>query len=95
MRIQELTTKLTEVTEDYEVYSPSEEEYEAKLGNKVHRSKFNSSEIRNIMMSYFNGLSVQDVYDSIREHIDAMPDEWVIEFLTHQGDTKVNKIHFT
>ena len=93
MNISETNKQLSKLLrEEWEVYSPSEETEELeKYGRKVHRSKFNSSEIRNIMMSYFNGLSVQDIYDSIRQHIDAMPDEWVVEFLQNQGDTVVEK----
>ena len=86
--IKELNRKLSSLLEEYEVYSPSEEASEPN----VHRSKFGSKEIRNIMMSYFMGNEVQDVYNNIRDHIDKMSDEWVIEFLKNQGDTQVNKI---
>lgn len=86
--IKELNRELSSLLEEYEVYSPSEESSE----ENVHRSKFDSKGIRNIMMSYFMGNEVQDVYNNIRNHIDKMSDEWVIEFLKNQGDTQVNKI---
>lgn len=124
----------------YHVYSPSEEA--AENLNPSERSKFNSTEIRNIMMSYFmsstnvfdNGFSkfVQDLdgkyqdlfvatyekvltelkptssFDvldrlsnsglkyitgrTIREFIDALPDEQIVAFLEKQGDTTIEEL---
>ena len=73
----------------YAVYSPSEEASEPN----VHRSKFDGEGIRNIMMSYFMHKDIKDVFSAIREYIDKMPDEWVIEFLRHQGDTVVEPVN--
>ena len=83
-------TRVSKLLEEWEVYSPKEEAENPGLSE--HRSKFNSREIRNIMMSYFMYNELQKVYDALREHIDKMPDEWVAEFLRHQEDTVVEKV---
>ena len=72
----------------YAVYSPSEEASEPN----VHRGKYDAEGIRNIMMSYFMHKDIKSVFDTLREYIDKMPDEWVIEFLRHQGDTVVEPV---
>ena len=77
-----------ELLELYAVYSPSEEASEPN----VHRGKYDAEGIRNIMMSYFMHKDIKSVFDTLREYIDKMPDEWVIEFLRHQGDTVVEPV---
>ena len=77
-----------ELLELYAVYSPSEEASEPN----VHRGKYDAEGIRNIMMSYFMHRDIKNVFDALREYIDKMPDEWVIEFLRHQGDTVVEPV---
>ena len=77
-----------ELLELYAVYSPSEEASEPN----VHRGKYDAEGVRNIMMSYFMHKDIKSVFDTLREYIDKMPDEWVIEFLRHQGDTVVEPI---
>lgn len=72
----------------YTVYSPAEEASEPN----VSRSKFDAEGIRNIMMSYFMRKDVKDIYETLRNYIDKMPDEWVCEFLRHQGDTVVEPV---
>ena len=63
----------------YKVYNPDDDS----------RSTFDSTGIRNIMLSYFIGETTQDVYDNIIKYIESMPDKWVIEFLENQEDTVV------
>ena len=77
-----------ELLELYAVYSPSEEASEPN----VHRGEYDAEGIRNIMMSYFMHRDIKNVFDALREYIDKMPDEWVIEFLRHQGDTVVEPV---
>lgn len=77
-----------ELLELYAVYSPSEEASEPN----VHRGEYDAEGIRNIMMSYFMHRDIKSVFDALREYIDKMPDEWVIEFLRHQGDTVVEPV---
>ena len=72
----------------YQVYSPSEEASEPN----VSRSKFDAEGIRNIMMSYFIKKDTKDMYNTLRNYINEMPDEWVCEFLRHQGDTVVESV---
>ena len=83
-------TRVSKLLEEWEVYSPKEEE--ENPGMSEHRPKFDSTDIRNIMMSYFMYNEPQQIYDVLREHIDKMPDEWVVEFLRHQDDTVVERV---
>lgn len=78
---------IKKLLEEWEVYSPTEEEENPGL----NRAKFNSNDIRNIMMSYFIGKDAQDVLDKVRQFIDKMPDEWIVEFLRNQDDTEVKE----
>ena len=83
-------TRVSKLLEEWEVYSPKEEE--ENPGMSEHRPKFNSREIRNIMMSYFMYKDSGPILDVLRDYIDKMPDEWVAEFLRHQEDTVVEKV---
>lgn len=74
----------------YEVYSPSEE---AENYGRVHRGKYDSREIRNILMSYFLiGDITEETLKSLRVLIDKAKDEDILEFLRNQGDTVVEPI---
>lgn len=74
----------------YEVYSPSEE---AENYGRVHRGKYDSREIRNILMSYFLiGDITKETLRNLRVLIDKAKDEDILEFLRNQGDTVAEPI---
>ena len=69
----------------YTVYNPQEEQEEGL--NPENRSKFDSKELRNIMLGTLSTMGKENIVQSLIETMDKMPDSWIIEFLeTINGD---------
>lgn len=69
----------------YTVYNPQEEQEEGL--NPENRSKFDSKELRNIMLGTLSTMGKENIVQALIETMDKMPDSWIIEFLeTINGD---------
>lgn len=69
----------------YTVYNPQEEQEEGL--NPENRSKFDSKELRNIMLGTLSTMGKENIVEALIEALNKMSDSWVIEFLeTINGD---------
>ena len=69
----------------YTVYNPQEEQEEGL--NPENRSKFDSKQLRNIMLGTLSTMGKENIVEALIEVLNKMSDSWVIEFLeTINGD---------